>query len=139
MKTVRMVRHEKSKEGTFGTITTPKGKTYFTGELPWEENKAQVSCIPAGRYQCHWSWSPRFKRKVYSVFPVTSRAGIRIHSANFMGRRASGLKSQLNGCIALGTKLGRMEGQKCLLLSVVAVREFERAMGGEPFFLEITE
>ena len=54
-----------------------------------------------------------------------------------MGDVTLGLRSQLNGCIALGERLGWMDGQKALLLSAPAVRRFEGHMGTAPFLLEI--
>lgn len=67
------------------------------------------------------------------------RAGIRLHPANLMGDTALGLRSQLNGCIAIGERLGWLEGQKALLLSAPAVRRFETAMNRQPFELEILD
>ena len=63
--------------------------------------------------------------------------GVRIHSANFMGDSAKGLRCQLNGCIALGERLGKMDGQKAVLLSAPAVRRFEEMMAGETFKIEV--
>jgi hypothetical protein len=54
-----------------------------------------------------------------------------------MGDDTMGYMKQLNGCIALGEKLGWMDGQKALLLSAPAVRRFEDHMGRVPFKLEI--
>lgn len=60
---------------------------------------------------------------------VPGRVGVRIHPAN--------LTSQLNGCVALGLRLGEIGGQKALLLSKPAVRQFEALMQGKTFELEI--
>jgi hypothetical protein len=54
-----------------------------------------------------------------------------------MGDLEKGFRSQLNGCIALGERLGWIEGQKAVLVSVSAVRRLEELMGGKPFLLEI--
>jgi hypothetical protein len=54
-----------------------------------------------------------------------------------MGDKLLGYRAQLNGCIALGERLGWLDGQKALLLSAPAVRRFEAHMGREPFKLEI--
>ena len=62
-----------------------------------------------------------------------------MHPANLMGDASKGFRSQLNGCIALGERLGWMEGQKCILLSAPAVRRVETYFGGRPFLLEIRE
>jgi hypothetical protein len=74
---------------------------------------------------------------MYLILGTDPRGGIRAHSANFMGDDTLGYKKQLNGCIALGEKLGWMDGQKALLLSTPAVRRFESYMGQKPFKLEI--
>jgi hypothetical protein len=54
-----------------------------------------------------------------------------------MGDDSMGYRRQLNGCIALGERLGWLEGQKALLLSAPAVRRFEEYMGHRPFTLEV--
>lgn len=131
-----LTRIESSDQGTFGVLSVA-GVTFFTGELPWRENASNVSCIPTGVYRCQWTYSPRFRRKMYLVDPVPRRTGIRKHAANFMGDVKKGLKAQLNGCIALGERLGWINGQKALLLSTPAMRRFESLMGGKPFELEV--
>lgn len=75
---------------------------------------------------------------MYEVLNVPARTGIRKHSANFMGDASIGFLSQLNGCIALGEKLGWMDGQKALLVSAPAVRRFEQHLQQWPFTLEIS-
>lgn len=140
MRRITLSRLESSDHGTFGTIQVPNGEYveyFYTGELNWLDNRSNVSCVPPGLYRCTWTYSPRFKRHMYLVEGVKDRGGIRLHSANFMGDDTKGYKRQLNGCIALGEKLGTMEGQKALLLSAPAMRRFERMLGGEPFELEI--
>jgi hypothetical protein len=56
-----------------------------------------------------------------------------------MGDSSKGFHCQLNGCIALGEKLGWLEGQKAVLLSAPAVRRLESFFGGRPFQLEIRD
>lgn len=129
-------RTESSDHGTFGRVLA-RGKTFFSGELPWRDNRANISCIPDGIYQFAWTYSPHFKRFLYGAVLVGGRGGIRKHSANFMGDVAQGFKAQLNGCIALGERLGWMEKQKALLLSAPAVRRFEALMERNPFILEV--
>ena len=74
---------------------------------------------------------------MYLVDGVRGRAGIRFHAANLMG--AAPFRSQLNGCIALGERLGHIEGQKALLLSAPAMRRFETYFAGQSFTLEIQD
>lgn len=141
--TVRLERLETGPHGTFGRLVAPGGFWRYSGELPWLDNASNVSCILPGPsdgprvYNVAWTYSPAFKRMMYLVLDTAPRAGIREHSANFMGDESKGYRKQLNGCIALGEKLGWMGGQKALLLSAPAVRRFEEYMGQRPFVLEI--
>lgn len=131
-----LTRLESSDQGTFGRIVAA-GIALFTGELPWRENRPSISCIPVGLYRVVWTFSPRFRRFMYLVDGVVGRSGIRKHPANLMGDAALGYRSQLNGCIALGERLGWLDGQKAVLLSAPAVRRFEEAMKRRPFVLEV--
>lgn len=131
-----LIRTESSVEGTFGQLVV-EGWSCFTGELPWRNNARSISCIPLGEYRCIYTFSPRFRRKMYLIGPVSNRSGIRIHSANFMGDRSLGFKWQLNGCIALGQRLGSLAGQKAVLISRPAIRQFEQRIEGQTFTLEI--
>lgn len=136
LKRVTLIRLESTPHGTFGKLMVD-GLTFFTGELPWRENVSNVSSIPSGIYGCKWTMSARFKRGMYLVTGVEGRDGIRFHSANLMGDKGCGFKAQLNGCIALGEKLGTMNGQKALLLSAPAMRKFEVYMNKKSFILEV--
>lgn len=133
-----ITRLETGDQGTFGRLQAGP-LVLYTGELPWRDNRPSVSCVPAGTYRAAFTHSPRFGRHLYLVGPVAGRSGIRIHPANLCGDAALGFRSQLNGCIALGERLGHMAGQKALLLSAPAVRRLERYFGGRPFQLEIRD
>lgn len=135
---VVLERFHSGDQGTFGRVFIPDGRFFYTGELPDRNNAPNVSCIPKGRYKVLFTFSPAFKRKMYLVDGVPSRSGIRIHSANLMGDKSMGFKAQLNGCIAIGHRMGTLDGQRALLQSAPAVSLFEQAMNWEPFELEIT-
>jgi len=130
-------RHEQGPQGSFGRLQLQQFRC-FTGELPWRDNAPSISCIPAGNYRAVVTYSSRFGRGLYLVGPVTGRSGIRIHPANLMGQ-APEWKSQLNGCIARGEKLGYIAGQKAVLVSVSAVRRLHEFTAGKPFDLEIRD
>lgn len=132
----QIYRVSTSDQGTFGRLILP-GLTLFTGELPDRDNAPGLSCIPPGTRPCQLTYSPRFGKNLYLVGPVPGRSGIRKHAANFMGDVTKGLKAQLNGCIALGERLGWIGGQKAVLLSQPAMRRFHNFMGGRPFLLEV--
>ena len=136
MDRIILERFETSDQGTFGKLRI-YNDTFYTMELPWRDNSNNFSCVPVGIYECRFTMSAHFKRKMFLVDGVNNRTGIRIHSANFAGDKTLGLKCQLNGCIALGLHVGQMGGQKCLLLSSPAVRKFESLMSGESFILEV--
>ena len=133
---VLIERRDSGDQGTFGLLTTGS-LTLYTGELPDRSNAPSISCIPAGRYRVVWAWSPRFRRYTYRLLDVPARSGVLIHSANLCGDIARGYRSHLNGCIALGERLGTLEGQRAVLLSAPAVRRFEEFMGRQSFELEI--
>ena len=136
MKRVIIKRLETSDAGTFGILVVDD-LALHTGELPHRLNRRMVSCIPAGRYRCRRTWSPKFKRRLYWVTKVRNRYGIRIHSANWVGDRRKGFRSQVLGCITLGMDRGKIYGQEAVIASRRAVRRFEQHMGGEPFDLTI--
>lgn len=138
VKTVVLQRMESSDEGTFGILYLD-GVRLFTGELPWRDNDNNTSCIPAGKYKAVMTFSSRFRKRLYLVAPVENRAGIRIHPANRMGDKSLGYVSELLGCIALGEKIGWINKQKAVLLSMPAVRRLERYMKNQAFILEIKD
>lgn len=137
-------RLEWGDQGTFGRLTAGPLLLY-TGELPWRENASSVSCIPpepGGAPICYTAmvtYSPRFGRGLYLLAPTSPRAAIRIHPSNLMGDSSKGFKCQLNGCIALGERLGWIDGQKAVLLSQPAVRRLEQYFEGRTFKLEIRD
>ena len=129
-------RLESGDQGTFGRMWT-RGLELYSGELPERGNAPNVSCVPPAMYRVIWTFSPHFRRYMYLLLGTAPRAGIREHPANLMGDRAQGWRAQLNGCIALGERLGWLDGQKALLISAPAVRRFESHMGHRPFLMEI--
>ena len=131
-----LTRLDSSSQGTFGRFVAG-GLGLVSGELPWRDNAPNISCIPVGTYQCLFTPSERFRRRLYLVAGVDRRAGIRIHPANLAGDASKGYRCQLNGCLMLGERFGWIEGQKAVLTSAPAVRRMEEYFGGRPFTLEI--
>jgi hypothetical protein len=66
-----------------------------TLELPWKDNKRNISCVLDGTYLAKPFNSPS-KGKVYKLEYVMDRTYIEIHVANFF--------FDLAGCIAVGEK-----------------------------------
>ena len=135
MKTVTLTRLSSSDMGTEGVLKFDNFELK-TLELPWRENKKQVSCIPKCEYICELTQSPKFGQ-VYTVKDVAGRGNILIHSGNFAGDKSKGYKSDVEGCILLGLSHNYIGGQRCVLCSRDAVRNFINVMKGEQFKLII--
>ena len=136
MRRVLLKRLETSDAGTRGLLVIDE-LALHTLELPHRKNKRMVSCILAGRYRCRMTWSPKFKRKLYSVTKVKGRSAIRMHAGNWAGDKRKGYRSSVLGCILLGMERGKVYGQQAVTESKRAMRKFERYMGGYPFELVI--
>lgn len=143
MKSYTLIRQETSDQGTFGSLME-QGKVLFrTGELPRYagdptiENERRLDCIVAGTYLCKikTEWS-KFGH-VYRLENVPNRSEILIHSGNYCGNKAKGFKSDVEGCILLGTALGKLGEQKAVLNSRVALQAFMKLLADQPFTLEI--
>ena len=80
------------KEGTNGALFNNDRFVGFTIELPWKENKKQVSCIPEGVYELRPRYSEKFKHHLV-LENVPNRSLILIHPANDANK-------ELQGCIA---------------------------------------
>jgi hypothetical protein len=138
MRRCTLTRTETSDEGTFGHIMTDTGLCLRSGELPWRDNEPGRSCIPTGIYDVVLALSPT-KGWCYHVIKVPDRLDIEIHPANFMGDRVLGLRCDLEGCIALGTAVGSMNGQRALLCSRQAFARLDSDLDGESFQLRISQ
>lgn len=135
-----LTRRESTDEGTAGVLSFG-GEYTFTMELPWRDNRPQLSCIPKGTYTCVIVRSPKFG-KVYEVKNVPNRSHVLIHSANFAGNSDLGYNTQLHGCIAPATRLGTMRNSKgdmqlAGLVSRAALTQFMRWADDKPFTLRI--
>ena len=85
------------KEGTNGTLFSSDNFLCHTIELPWLNNKRNVSCIPEGAYEVVPRFSKRFQHHLI-LKNVKGRGFILFHPAN------NALKD-LQGCIAPVTYL----------------------------------
>lgn len=132
---VRLIRKSTGTDGTFGDFIG-FDFDFLSGELPWKDNAAGKSCIPHGSYKCLWQVSRRFG-PCYEVTGVPDRSRILIHSGNFCADKDSGKKSDIEGCILLGKSTGVLSGQKAILRSKEAIREFHERMREQDFELSV--
>jgi hypothetical protein len=116
---MRIVRFAYTPFETFGRLYMPTFSC-VTVEPPWRGNQPFVSCIPPAPMQ-DWREYPlkptRFRNKyaTLEVCGVPKRSEIKVHVAN--------TASQLQGCIALGNRLGTVGGEWAVLNSQLT---FER-------------
>lgn len=137
---VLLLRRSTSDQGTFGTLVATRDGAaplqLFTGELPWRDNHARVSCIPEGNYKCQ-PWHSRKYPNHYNVMDVPERSAILFHSGNFSGARDKGFLTNVEGCILVGKARGTIKGQKAVLSSKVAMDALRKYIGENFFGLEV--
>ena len=92
-----MLQRAYYKEGTNGTLFSSNQFLSHTIELPWRNNKRNISCIPEGVYEIIPRFSKRFQHHLI-LKNVRGRSFILFHPANDALR-------DLEGCIAPVTYL----------------------------------
>lgn len=128
MKSATLTRDIVSNMFTAGTLIA-EGQVFYTLERPWLENTNNISCIPAGHYECEFrdrSNNGVFTN-VYRLMNVQDREGVLIHTGN------SVLDS--HGCILIG--LGRGSDNSTIVNSKLAMDKFREIMGKDNFNLTI--
>lgn len=139
--TLRLVRLVQGDQGTVGSLLDGVDRICLMGELPWRENRADRSRIPAGTYRVEYlarSGSGKY-RDVYWVRDVPGRSGILIHAGNVMGDVEQGYRADSWGCLLPGKRMGHLWDQRAVLSSRAALRELHKVTGRRPFNLEITD
>ena len=82
-------------------------------ELPWRDNKTDMSCIPPGAYTAIRHYSKTLKQWVWWLQDVPGRTFIYLHIAN--------KPSELLGCLAMGLGLGLLSGEPAMVNSTAAM------------------
>jgi hypothetical protein len=109
--------------GTFGELSVGD-QLFYTVEQDWEGNKPFKSCIPNGAYAVELFDSAKHGASLIIYNDVlgvgkfsgdAKRFGCLIHKAN--------LASELQGCIAPGTRVGFYKGQWCVSNSTAAMNQ----------------
>jgi len=79
---ISIKRNYTGKLGTFGTIQEENQPPFaLTLEREWHLNERNISCIPAGNYQCKRVQSPKFGN-TFEVKDVPHRSHILFHKGN---------------------------------------------------------
>lgn len=134
---VTLIRDRTSDQGTEGRLIHPLFSC-FTIEPPWRDNKATISCIPAGEYQVELRKSPKYGI-TYWIKNVPNRSFILQHPGNVAGDKSKGYKTNSWGCQLFGKYRGELWGQRAVLSSRPTIKEFLVLMKGEPYMLIIEE
>lgn len=115
--TYQLQRVAKSPKGTFGVISKDGIPICLTCEDPDNNNKNNISCIPAGTYKVKDFSGTKYKN-VWQVLDVPNRSAILIHNGNTM--------LNTEGCILVGDKFGTVEGLPAVLNSVSTLIDLRR-------------
>jgi hypothetical protein len=132
----RLKRRETSSHGTLGILTIDDWAC-FTLELPWRDNRPQISCIPDGDYFVN-PWNSIRWPNSYHVTGVNGRSAILTHTGNLAADTSVGLKTHVHGCILVGKRHGWLNKQRAVLYSAVAMNELRNVVGRNNFDLKIT-
>lgn len=117
---------------TYGQIADDRDRQVcMTLELPWKDNKPDVSCIPAGTYEVVRYASPSHGYDVFLVKGVPGRSYIEIHKGNTV--------ADTHGCIVVGRRFGMVGDQHGVTDSALAFDALmKRLEGVDCFTLSIT-
>ena len=103
----------------------------FTLELPWKDNKTNISCIPKGTYLVI-PYKSSSKGDVYLLQNVENRSYIEFHVGNYY--------SDIRGCILVGDDLRDInhDGIKDVVNSGNTFSKMKKIMNYEEFKLVIS-
>lgn len=124
MNKAKLIRFEKTDQGTVGIFMHEDTDFWcYTMELPWKNNSRNISCIPSGVYIAKRRWSKKYGHH-FHITDVEGRSWILIHSGNYAGDVSKGYKTHSAGCILFGKTAGYIKGQRAVMNSRTAVRNF---------------
>ena len=114
-----------TERGTFGVLLHKRVPFALTLEREWKNNQPNISCIPAGEYECKRVRSPKFGN-TFEVTNVPGRSHILFHKGN--------LQEDSYGCILVGGQYGNLRGKPGVLASRRGFSEFLAELAGVDFF-----
>lgn len=112
-------RVAQSDKGTFGVLSRDDIPLCLTLEDPWDNNKKDVSCIPAGTYQVVPHSGARYKN-VWRLENVPNRTDILIHEGNTI--------ANTKGCLLVGEIFGELNKQPAILRSVPTLDKLRKIL-----------
>lgn len=123
----RLNRTSFGADGVFGVLSLREIPLCITCENPWLDNRQNVSCIPAGIYQCVPHNGFKYK-DCWRLLDVPGRSAILIHAGNTI--------RDTEGCILPGLQLGTLKGLPAVLQSKAAMTRLRDVLP-ETFILEV--
>jgi len=128
---VTIERFSHDEKATIGklTIEDVKHNMIYTLENPQRET-TKDSRIPAGEYLCRPFNGQKYKN-VYEITNVPNRTAILFHWGN--------LEKDTEGCVLLGNKLGKINGEPAVLESKKCFEMFRSLIGKNSFQLVIED
>lgn len=129
MTIINLYRVAQSAKGTFGVLVVDYKPVCVTCEDPWNDNQSNISCIPAGVYDCRKFNGNKYKN-VWEVTNVPNRSAILIHNGNDT--------RDTEGCILVGQGFFQYEDNPAISNSR-ATLEMLRATLPDEFILNIQE
>ena len=129
---VTVRRIDSDEAGTISKIAVNGEFVCFALELPWQDNRRDVSCIPSGTYNLRYVNSPKFGRRL-CIPGVPARDHILIHTGNCL--------DDTRGCILPGERIGREEPTwpgYSVMRSKVALGKLEAQLPDDGTDYEIT-
>ena len=114
---MRLIRVSRTAEATYGVLVWSGVPFAVTLEDTWRDNAREVSCIPAGTYQCKRVDSPRFG-DTFEITDVTGRSHILFHRGN--------TEDDTRGCVLVGEAFNPVNGRPGITASKEGFEEFLR-------------
>lgn len=119
MREIRLVRIAESDAATFGTLFINNTPQFVTLELPWRDNKREVSRIPPGEYVCSKVFSPKYG-ETFLFEDVPGRDGVLFHSGAYV--------EHTKGCPLLGLEFHNHTGAMMIENGFEAMRRFRQLL-----------
>lgn len=108
-------------DATLGVLLFDEVPRLVTLELPWRENKRNVSRIPPGEYDMEVTISPRFG-KSWQIKNVPDRSNILFHHGN--------TAADTEGCVLVANQFGVTMGSSRISESIDGMGWFHTFLSG---------
>jgi hypothetical protein len=109
-------------QGTFSELLMGNERLCVTCEDPWNDNKTDISCIPAGEYRFVKRVSPKYGHH-WHILDVPGRSLILIHWGNTI--------EDTRGCVLVGSQFGKLDGVQAILNSIATMEMLRQTLPDE--------